>query len=218
MRRMFDDQLDALAQEMLAMGAMIERASERAGEARERHDLPLAREVMADDPLVDQRERSIESMCLRLLRQQQPIARDLRKVSSALKMITDMERIGDQAADICEIVTMMETPKAPHVSDLLRSMARETSAMVHRAIDAYVLGDVHLAREVMAADDAVDELFMFVKSELIALLRQDASQGQYALDLLMIAKYYERIGDHAVNIGEWVEFAVTGSYKGEELQ
>ena len=170
------------------------------------------------DSLIDQKERTIESMCLRLLLIQQPIARDLRKVSSALKMITDMERVGDQAADICEIVTMMDGMEGLDNPRLMRDMARETVDMVHKVIDAYVASDVHLARAVMAADDVVDDLFMRVKAELIELLRRDASRGQQALDILMIAKYFERIGDHAVNIGEWVEFSVTGSYKGEELQ
>ena len=157
-------------------------------------------------------------MCLRLLLIQQPIARDLRKVSSALKMITDMERIGDQAADICEIVTMMDGMEGLDNPRLMRDMAHETVDMVHKVIDAYVASDVHLAQAVMAADDVVDDLFMRVKAELIAFLTRDATRGQQALDILMIAKYFERIGDHAVNIGEWVEFSVTGSYKGEELQ
>lgn len=200
------------------MGAMIESAIDKACDALMRHDVALAKSVMEADHLIDQKERTIESMCLRLLLIQQPIARDLRKVSSALKMITDMERVGDQAADICEIVTMMDGMEGLDNPRLMRDMARETVDMVHKVIDAYVASDVHLARAVMAADDVVDDLFMRVKAELIELLTRDASRGQQALDILMIAKYFERIGDHAVNIGEWVEFSVTGSYKGEELQ
>lgn len=200
------------------MGAMIESAIDKACDALMRHDVALAQSVMEADHLIDQKERTIESMCLRLLLIQQPIARDLRKVSSALKMITDMERVGDQAADICEIVTMMDGMEGLDNPRLMRDMARETVDMVHKVIDAYVASDVHLARAVMAADDVVDDLFMRVKAELIELLTRDASRGQQALDILMIAKYFERIGDHAVNIGEWVEFSVTGSYKGEELQ
>ena len=218
MRRMFDEQLEELAQEMISMGAMIETAIDRGCDALMRHDVALAKSVMEADHLIDQKERNIESMCLRLLLVQQPIARDLRRVSSALKMITDMERVGDQAADICEIVTMMDGMEGLDEPGLLREMARETVNMVHRAIDAYVASDVHLAREVVAADDVVDDLFMRIKAGLIAYLRREDSRGQQALDLLMIAKYFERIGDHAVNIGEWVEFSVTGSYKGEELQ
>ena len=200
------------------MGAMIESAIDKACDALMRHDVALAQSVMEADHLIDQKERTIESMCLRLLLIQQPIARDLRKVSSALKMITDMERVGDQAADICEIVTMMDGMEGLDNPRLMRDMARETVDMVHKVIDAYVASDVHLARAVMAADDVVDDLFMRVKAELIELLTRDASRGQQALDILMIAKYFERIGDHAVNLGEWVEFSVTGSYKGEELQ
>lgn len=218
MRRLFDEQLEELAQEMIAMGAMIENAIDKACDALLHQDRQLAAAVMQADPLIDRKERTIESMCLRLLLMQQPIARDLRKVSSALKMITDMERVGDQAADICEIVTMMEREELPGDPQLIRDMARETMAMVHKAIDAYVAGDVHLARDVMQADDTVDELFTRIKSELIRRIMLDATKGQQALDLLMIAKYFERIGDHAVNIGEWVEFSVTGTYKGEELQ
>lgn len=200
------------------MGAMIESAIDKACDALMRHDVALARSVMEADHLIDQKERAIEGMCLRLLLMQQPIARDLRKVSSALKMITDMERVGDQAADICEIVTVMDGMEGLDNPGLMRDMARETVDMVHKVIDAYVASDVHLARAVMAADDVVDDLFMRVKAELIAFLTHNASRGQQALDILMIAKYFERIGDHAVNIGEWVEFSVTGSYKGEELQ
>ncbi|MEG2949686.1 MAG: phosphate signaling complex protein PhoU [Clostridia bacterium] len=218
MRRLFDEQLEELGQEMISMGAMIESAIDKACDALLRQDEALALAVMQSDVLVDQKERSIETMCLRLLLLQQPIARDLRKVSSALKMITDMERIGDQAADICEIVTMLGEKGIVQSPKNIANMARETVSMVHKSIDAYVASDVDLAREVMAWDDVVDELFMRIKAELIQVLAQDATQGQQALDLLMIAKYFERIGDHAVNISEWVEFSVTGYYKGEELQ
>ncbi|MEG2719137.1 MAG: phosphate signaling complex protein PhoU [Clostridia bacterium] len=218
MRRLFDEQLEELGQEMISMGAMIESAIDKACDALLRQDEALALAVMQSDTLVDQKERSIETMCLRLLLLQQPIARDLRKVSSALKMITDMERIGDQAADICEIVTMLGEKGIVQSPKNIANMARETVSMVHKSIDAYVASDVDLAREVMAWDDVVDELFMRIKAELIQVLAQDATQGQQALDLLMIAKYFERIGDHAVNISEWVEFSVTGYYKGEELQ
>ncbi|MEG0864253.1 MAG: phosphate signaling complex protein PhoU [Clostridia bacterium] len=218
MRRLFDEQLEELGQEMISMGAMIESAIDKACDALLRQDETLALAVMQSDVLVDQKERSIETMCLRLLLLQQPIARDLRKVSSALKMITDMERIGDQAADICEIVTMLGEKGIVQSPKNIANMARETVSMVHKSIDAYVASDVDLAREVMAWDDVVDDLFMRIKAELIQVLAQDATQGQQALDLLMIAKYFERIGDHAVNISEWVEFSVTGYYKGEELQ
>ncbi|MDD3334543.1 MAG: phosphate signaling complex protein PhoU [Eubacteriales bacterium] len=218
MRRVFDKQLEELEQTMIAMGSMIEEAIDKACQALLDDNTELARSVMEKDVAVDQKEREIEGMCLRLLLKQQPIANDLRKVSSALKMITDMERVGDQAADISEIVTMQSGMNAVLSKQLMQRMAQETAKMVHSAIDAYVADDVDLAREVMATDDVVDDLFTQIKQELIQHLSRDASLGQQALDLLMIAKYYERIGDHAVNIGEWVEFSVTGMYKGEELQ
>jgi len=173
---------------------------------------------MNSDSVVDRKEREIESICLRLLLMQQPVARDLRLVSSALKMLTDMERIGDQAADISEIVTMLGEEPLKKRPDHIREMATNTMWMVRHAIDAYVKRDIDMAREVMASDDIVDELFITVKNELIELLTRDASSSGQALDLLMIAKYFERIGDHAVNIAEWVEFSATGLYKGEVLQ
>ena len=152
-----------------------------------------------------------------MLLTRQPVAHDLRVVSSALKMITDMERIGDQAADISEIVTMMDYTAAMQ-PEHFGAMARAAIDMVHRAIDAYVRQDVTLARDVIASDDTVDLLFTNVKRELIELLGADSSRGGEALDLLMIAKYFERIGDHATNIAEWVEYSVTGLYKGDVLQ
>ncbi len=218
MRRIFDEQLDELVQEMIDMGAMIEQAIDKACDALLARDVQLAKAVMDADVLIDQKERHIESMCLRLLLMQQPIARDLRKVSSALKMITDMERVGDQAADICEIVTMMDPNSGCQNPDVIRQMAKATMYMVHRAVDAYVASDLDLAREVMASDDEVDELFVRLKKEAGDIFASDAIQSNYAMDLLMIAKYFERIGDHAVNIGEWVEYSVTGLYKGEELK
>ena len=216
MRRRFDEQIDLLNQGMIEMGALVEKTIEDACEAMGTGNLPLARAIMAGDAQVDRKEREIESLCLHLLLQQQPVARDLRQISSALKMITDMERIGDQAADISEIVTVMDLshPRPGH----FRPMARAAIDMVHRAIDAYVHQDVALAQQVMASDDIVDGLFMNVKTELAELLAQSPDRSQEALDLLMIAKYFERIGDHAVNIAEWVVYSVTGLYKGEELQ
>ena len=218
MRQRFDGQLAALNRELISMGALCEEAIAVTARSVLDADRALAGRISALEEEIDQKEREIERVCLRLLLQQQPVAGDLRQISSALKMITDMERIGDQAADICEIVTMMDGMEGLDNPRLMRDMAHETVDMVHKVIDAYVASDVHLAQAVMAADDVVDDLFMRVKAELIAFLTRDATRGQQALDILMIAKYFERIGDHAVNIGEWVEFSVTGSYKGEELQ
>ena len=214
MRNRFDEQLHTLNHELLEMGALIERAIRSATDALVKQDVEAALQAIAADKEVNQAERDIESLCLKLLLQQQPVARDLRLISSALKMITDMERIGDQASDIAELVIYLS--KEPYIKELthLPQMAEHAIRMVTGALDAYVRKDVVLAQEVMAMDDAIDALFVTVKDELIALIRNDASAGSQAIDLLMIAKYYERIGDHAQNIAEWVEYALTGRHKG----
>ena len=214
MRNRFDEQLHTLNHELLEMGALIERAIRSATDALVKQDVEAALQAIAADKEVDQAERDIESLCLKLLLQQQPVARDLRLISSALKMITDMERIGDQASDIAELVIYLS--KEPYIKELthLPQMAENAIRMVTGALDAYVRKDVVLAQEVMAMDDAIDALFVMVKDELISLIRHDVSAGSQAIDLLMIAKYYERIGDHAQNIAEWVEYALTGRHKG----
>lgn len=214
MRNRFDEQLHTLNHELLEMGALIERAIRSATDALVNQDVEAALQAIAADKDVDQSERDIESLCLKLLLQQQPVARDLRLISSALKMITDMERIGDQAADIAELVIYLS--KDPYIKELehLPQMAENAIRMVTGALDAYVRKDVKLAQEVMDMDDAIDALFVTVKDELIEQIRRDASAGSQAIDLLMIAKYYERIGDHAQNIAEWVEYALTGRHKG----
>ena len=214
MRNRFDEQLHTLNHELLEMGALIERAIRSATDALVKQDVEAALQAIAADKEVDQAERDIESLCLKLLLQQQPVARDLRLISSALKMITDMERIGDQASDIAELVIYLS--KEPYIKELthLPQMAENAIRMVSGALDAYVRKDMVLVQEVMAMDDAIDALFVTVKDELIALIRHDAASGSQAIDLLMIAKYYERIGDHAQNIAEWVEYALTGRHKG----
>ena len=214
MRHRFDEQLHAHNHELLEMGSLIERAIRSATDALIRQDGEAALQAIAADKEVDQAERDIESLCLKLLLQQQPVARDLRLISSALKMITDMERIGDQASDIAELVIYLSSE--PYIKELthLPQMAEHAIRMVTGALDAYVRKDVSMAQEVIGMDDAVDTLFVTVKDELIALIRNDASAGSQAIDLLMIAKYYERIGDHAQNIAEWVEYALTGKHKG----
>ena len=214
MRNRFDEQLHTLNHELLEMGALIERAIRSATDALVKQDVEAALQAIAADKEVNQAERDIEALCLKLLLQQQPVARDLRLISSALKMITDMERIGDQASDIAELVIYLS--KEPYRKELkhLPQMAENAIRMVTGALDAYVRKDVALAQEVMGMDDAIDALFVTVKDELIALIRNDASAGSQAIDLLMIAKYYERIGDHAQNIAEWVEYALTGRHKG----
>ncbi|MGN1021378.1 MAG: phosphate signaling complex protein PhoU [Aristaeellaceae bacterium] len=216
MRRYFDEQIAHLNEQMIAMGGMVESIIETACAALEENDLRKAAAIRDGDGAVDHKEREVESLCLHMLLQQQPVARDLRVISAALKMITDMERIGDQAADISEIVTMahLTHDRPGHFT----TMARAAIDMVHRAIEAYVRQDVMLARQVMASDDIVDDLFNDVKADVAQLLHRDPSSIEEALDLLMIAKYLERIGDHAVNIAEWVVYAITGLYKGEVLR
>ena len=214
MRNRFDEQLEHLNNHLLEMGALIERSIENATQAMINQDVEAAKASVTADHEVDQKEREIEALCLKLLLQQQPVARDLRLISAALKMITDMERIGDQAADIAGIVSYIA--REPYIKELvhLPQMGRNAIAMVRGSLDAYVNKDLDLARKVMSMDDAIDQLFDIVKDELIDHIRSDASAGSQAVDLLMIAKYYERIGDHAQNIAEWVEYALTGKHKG----
>ena len=212
MRKTFDEQLDLLSQELTHMGALCETAIASATEALKNRDVDLAKHAIAADQEIDQQEREIERLCLKLLLQQQPVARDLRQISSALKMITDMERIGDQAADISEIVTYMSEGNLIQELDRIDAMARAASQMVTQSVDAYVKKDLDLAKQVIADDDAVDELFEEIKRELIRMIAGEPNCGEQALDFLMIAKYLERIGDHATNIAEWVEFSILGRH------
>ena len=216
MRKTFDEQLDLLSQELTHMGALCETAIASATEALKNRDVDLAKHAIAADQEIDQQEREIERLCLKLLLQQQPVARDLRQISSALKMITDMERIGDQAADISEIVTYMSEENLIQELDRIDAMARAASQMVTQSVDAYVKKDLELAKKVIADDDAVDRLFEEIKRELIHMIAGDPNCGEQALDFLMIAKYLERIGDHATNIAEWVVYAITGVHRTAE--
>ena len=217
MRSRFDEQLSQLNADLIDMGTMIEYAIESCAGALMHMDGALAAKIVDFDHDVDRKERDIESLCLKLILHQQPIARDLRFISAALKMITDMERIGDQAADISGIVIYLAG--APYMKKLehLPQMAEAAIRMVSGSLDAYVNKDLELARRVMEMDDIIDDLFDVVKNELIGLIRKNADNGSQAIDLLMIAKYFERIGDHAQNIAEWVEYAITGKHKGEYL-
>ena len=212
MRKTFDQQLELLSQELTHMGALCETAIASATEALKTRDVALARQAIAADQEIDQQEREIERLCMKLLLQQQPVARDLRQISSALKMITDMERIGDQAADISEIVTYMSEENIIQELDRIDAMARASSQMVTQSVDAYVKKDLDLAKKVIEDDDAVDRLFEEIKRELIKMIAADPGCGEQALDFLMIAKYLERIGDHATNIAEWVEFSILGRH------
>lgn len=213
MRSRLDEQLALLNHELIAMGALCEEVISLATEALMKCDIRIAEKVIPLDSEIDRKEREIESLCLRLLLQQQPVARDLRQISAALKMITDMERIGDQAADISEIIEYIAGRNGNFAQ--IGEMAKATIKMVTESVEAYVSRDVQGAHTVIAYDDVVDDLFNQVKKSLIAEIAGNPQDGEYALDLLMIAKYFERIGDHATNIAEWVEFAVTGIHKGE---
>ena len=215
MRSKFDQQLAALNQELTEMGATCAQAIGLAAQALEQQDVALAAPVGQLEEQTNEQERTIEALCLKLLLQQQPVARDLRQISAALKMITDMERIGDQAEDIAEIITYMDCECAN--SALLREMAKDTIKMVTESVDAYVRRDTELAKLVIAEDDIVDDYFAKVKKELIAQIAENPAGGEQTLDFLMIAKYFERIGDHAVNIAEWVIFSVTGVHKNSEI-
>ena len=212
MRNRFDNQLAEMNNELISMGALCENAIASAVKALLEGDIKLAAAAIRIDQEIDRKEREIESLCLKLLLQQQPVAKDLRQISAALKMITDMERIGDQAGDIAEIITFLGGRGAEN-SNLLREMARSTIKMVTESVDAYVKHDTVLADQVIAEDDTVDDYFARVKKDLIKRIAQDPDDGEFALDLLMIAKYFERIGDHATNIAEWVIFSVTGEHK-----
>ena len=194
------------------MGSMIERAIEMAIHALVSRDVDAARDAIQADEEIDAQEQKIETLCLRLFLQQQPVAGDLRMVSSALKMVTDMERIGDHAADISEITICMSKEHKEIDLDLLRQMAKETAVMLVGSVDAFVNKDLEQAHRVMDQDDVVDDLFVQVKEKLIEIIRSDAELGGPATDLLMVAKYFERIGDHAVNISEWVIFSITGEH------
>lgn len=209
MRTRFDEQLERLHTELICMGAVCEDAISAAAEALLKGDRSLADAAIEAERELDRREREVENLCLKLLLQQQPVARDLREISAALKMISDLERIGDQAADIAELTAYVSAPDSfgvMHIAD----MARAVIGMVTDSVDSFVRRDLNLARAVCAADDRVDALFEQVKQELIRMIAADAACGEQGLDLLMVAKYLERIGDHATNVAEWVEYSLTG--------
>ncbi len=215
MRSRLDEQLETLNHEMIEMGALCEEVIAMATSALTSGSIELAAQVRPRDKEIDRKEREIETLCMRLLLQQQPVARDLRQISAALKMITDMERIGDQAEDIAEIITFLQGRSSEQHTHL-KNMAAAVIKMVTDSVDAYVKKDIVLAQSVIEYDDVVDEAFLKVKKQLIDMISADPIDGEYALDLLMIAKYLERIGDHTTNLAEWVIYAVTGIHKSEE--
>lgn len=208
MRNKFDEQLRQLNSEMILMGNMIRKAIMDTIEAFFDQDADKAKQIMKDDELVDQEQKKIESICFQLLIQQQPVARDLRTITAAMKMVTDMERIGDQAADIAELTIVMADSPYLLNAENIKHMSAETVAMLLQAVEAYVERDVKKAREVIEHDDIVDELFVKVKSDLIEVMQKNTDYAEQAADLLMVNKYLERIGDHATNIAEWVIFSI----------
>ena len=211
MRNKFDLQLEQLHLELIKMGALCEEAISAGVKALLDGDRAMAEKTMQRERDIDQKERDVESLCMKLLLQQQPVARDLREISSALKMISDLERIGDQAADIAELTRFVRLPEGPG-RQRIEEMSKAVIRMVTGSVDSFVKRDLELAREVCREDDQVDELFNQVKKELIALIAADASSGELWLDMIMVAKYLERIGDHATNVAEWVEYSITGNH------
>ncbi len=217
MRSRFDESLTLLNNSLIEMGGLVEGAIFKATQALLEQDAEKARSIIDGDSVIDEKEKDIESQCLKLLLHQQPVARDLRQISTALKMITDMERIGDQAADISELCIYLAEQQYIKKLEHIPQMAGETIKMVTWAIDAFVKKDQALAETVIAHDDVVDSLYVTVKRDLIDLVHEDVKTGEQAFDLMQIAKYYERIGDHAVNIAEWVIFSITGKHKDKQV-
>ncbi|MDO4485361.1 MAG: phosphate signaling complex protein PhoU [Bacillota bacterium] len=216
MRIRFDEQLEQLNMMLIDMGALCEEAITYAVRAFEENSEEMRRMTYETDSEIDERESEIENVCLKLLLQQQPVAKDLRLISSALKMISDMERIGDQAYDIAEITETISYDENKTGAGHISSMAKTAMSMVTESIDSFVKKDIELANDVIMKDDIVDDLFEKVRTDLIEAVARDKSWGEYFVDILMIAKYLERISDHAVNIAEWVIFSVTGKHVNQE--
>lgn len=212
MRNRFDRQLKELNEELVDMGTRIEKAIEDAVSVLMKQDVEKAKKIIAMDEEINQMERDIESLCYKLLLQQQPVARDLRLISAAMKMITDMERIGDHASDISELTVMLAGKPYEKNLENIQRMAKETMVMLVESVEAFVNKDLEQANHVIRHDDIVDDLFMQTKRKLISDINENVEDGEQAADLLMAAKYFERIGDHAVNIAEWVIFSITGKH------
>lgn len=216
MRNRFDRQLLLLNNELIEMGGLIEKAIEMAIEALVKQDVDRAQQAIKFDEEIDQQEKTIESLCMKLLLQQQPVAKDLRLISAALKMITDMERIGDHASDISEMTILMagSTYEKSHIDiEIVKEMAKETTDMVIKSVEAFVRKDLEMARAVLKQDDRVDELFHEFKHQLILKINENVKNGEHATDMLLVSKYFERIGDHATNIAEWVIYSITGEHE-----
>ena len=213
MRTKFDEQLEELHTKLIEMGMLIEEGIEKVSTSIILHDERQANMAIEIERLVDEKERTIEALCLKLLLQQQPVAHDLRVISSALKMITDMERIGDQIEDIAELSILLLESSFIEKLEFLPKMAETASKMVRGSIDAFVNNDKSHAEAIIKMDDEVDGLFIETKNKIISLIQKGSADGEDAIDFLMVAKYYERIADHAVNIAEWVLFSITGEHK-----
>ena len=215
MRLKFDEQLALLNEELITMGALCENAIATSSKALTSGDFELAAGVRVLSEQINQKEKDIQNLCLKLLLQQQPVARDLRQISSALKMITDMERIGDQASDIAELSLQLGDVSDIDEISLIQKMANETMMMVVRGTEAYVTKDLDVAHNIIDNDDVVDDLFDQIKMALVKRIQDNHVKSFEAADLLMVAKYFERIGDHATNIAEWVIYSITGKHVDE---
>jgi len=213
MRSNFDEQLNQLNDKLVEMGAIVERSIADAGRALVKQDVELAQKVIENDDTIDDMEDMIEDMCQKIIMRQQPIAGDLRLILAVSKIIVDLERIGDHASDISELAIFLADGKSGEIPEYIPKMAEATLGMVTKAIDAFVRKDLKLAREVIESDDVVDDLFSLVKENVTELIKSGTDQSGHAIDLIMIAKYFERIGDHATNVAEWVVFSMTGENK-----
>lgn len=217
MRSKFDEQLTQLNDSLVEMGVIVERAIGQTIKALIEQDVVLAQKIINSDDEVDNKEKEIESLCLKIILQQQPVASDLRLITSALKIITDLERIGDHAKDISELTLLLAGRQYVKKLEHIPQMAQATMKMVTDSIEAFVKKDLKLAESVIAYDDIVDELFVMVKSDLIELIKNGTANSDQAIDLIMIAKYFERIGDHATNVAEWIVFSLTGTHKDSKI-
>lgn len=212
MGKLFDDQLEHLNNELIEFGSLIEKSIENTVKALIEENANLAKDVVSESVEIANKEKSVEDFCLKLLLNYQPVAKDLRYISSALKMITDMERIGHQCADICKIILELYKVEGEIDITYIPLMAERTMKMVNKCVDAFVKQDLELAQSVIEYDDKVDDLFKQVKTKLIEHIKNDSGNNELTIDLLMIAKYLERIGDHTVNIAEWIVFSITGKH------
>ncbi len=217
MRLKFDQQLEELNRELIKMGALCERAIRLAVDQLMKAEAEKAKEVNQIEMEINHKEREIEALCMKLILQQQPVASDLRQISSALKMISDMERIGDQAQDIAGMSKFVQVQEIAHTIHI-GEMAEATIKMVTESIDSFVKSNIETARNVVKYDDVVDNLFLQVKEELTGKVIDDSQNAEYYMDLIMIAKYFERIGDHAENIAQWVEYSITGEHDDSEQE